>query len=200
MFSHCTGVGFNSLSGFGALGLTRVQESIPGGQGINDYYRKGTPFMWLAQQADSGFAFAIDPAADARNALALSLANAGYNVKVIFGERGGPLEVSGTQKIDRAKGFHIRDDIMRSARAAGFATLNGILFNVETPDSNWRVGSPGSDTTWGDRTPVAPVSLFDEFGLDLAGDPNYLGGTFKNLAIYAGIGLLAFFLITKATK
>ncbi len=199
MFSHCSSVGFNSLGGFGSLGTT-LAETIPGGQGLDAYYKKGTPFQWIAQSADSGFALSVDPFADARNALAVALANAGYSVKVVAGERRQPLEVSGYQNMDRAKGFHIRDQITALAKAAGFSYLNGILFNVETPSSNWRVGSSGSTTTWGDNTPQPVGNIFDEFGLGLAGDNSFVGGSVKNLVIYAGLGLAAFFLISKAMK
>lgn len=207
MFSHCSQVSFNSLGGFGALGETRIQT--PSGLGVNDYYRKGTPFLLTVRETLVAPALSFDPAESARSALAAALVNAGYSVNVIygvpsmlvFGSGGGVLEVSGFQNIDRAKGYHIRDQILGLARAAGFTKLDGVLFNIENPvASSWRVGSPGSTATWGDQNPVVTRSLPEELGLDLSGDPSFMGGSIKNLAIYGGLGLLAFFLITKAIK
>lgn len=189
---ECPSASFNSLSGFGSLG-----QFVNVGQGQNNYYVKGTKFLWTSPQTDFGFGWSTDPGKDARAALAAALAANGYTVKVIYGERGGPLEVSGSQNSDRRVANDINWQITNAAKAAGFYLLSPILFNVETPESNWQVGTPGAVTVWGDQAPVATQNIFEELGVNLTGDDSFIGGTIKNLAIYAGVGLLIFALISR---
>lgn len=188
MFQHCAASGFSGLGSFGV-------SNAPVGSAVNAYYNAGTPFQWITPNAEFGFAFSLDPGTDARNALAAALGANRYNVRVIYGERGGPLEVSGSQGMDRRQAIDIRNEITDAAQKAGFS-LGKVLFNVEAPGSPFRVGSPGSVSTWGDLTPVAPKNIFDELGVGFAGDPSFVGGSLKNIAIYAGIGLLVFALIS----
>lgn len=188
--------GLGAIGSFSALGATNA----PLGLGASDYYKAGTPFMWLAPGADFGFALSLDPGRDARSALAANLAANGYRVKVVFGERGGPLEVSGSQNIDRAQAVHIRDQITQAAEAAGFILTRPVQFNAEVPSSSWRVGDPGSVTMWGDKTPVAPTSIFNELGVDLTGDTSFMGGSIKNLILYGAIGLGIFALISSKRR
>lgn len=188
MFNQCVA---ESFRGFGA---------VASGLGVLGYYKAGTPFMWLAPVADFGFALSLDPGRDARNTLAANLAAAGYQVSVIYGERGGPLEVSGAQNIDRAQAADIRNQITQLAQAAGFILPQPIQFNAQVSGSSWQVGDPGSSTTWGDRTPVAPKSIFDELGVDLSGDTSFVGGSIKNLILYGAIGLGIFALISSKRR
>lgn len=205
MFNHCL---TDSYTGLGAIGLLGADNEPPVGLGVDAYYRAGTPFMFIAQDTAVAPALSFNPAESARSALASALAGSGYKVKVIygspsmltFGSGGGVLEVSGYQNIDRAKAFHIRDQIIGAAQAAGFNRLAGILFNVESSGSNWRVGSPGAQTQWGDLTPVAPVSIFQELGVDLSGDTSFIGGSIKNLVLYGAIGLGIFALISSRRR
>jgi hypothetical protein len=188
MFTHV-----GTYCGFGALGA----DNAPVGESARGYYQAGTPFLWLAPAADFGFAFSTDPGRDARNTLAAVLANSNYRVRVIYGQRGGPLEVSGTQGIDRSSALHIREQITQAAEQAGFYLTRPVQFNVESSGSSFRVGAPGSNTIWGDRTPVVPTSIFNELGVDLTGDTSFVGGSVKNLILYGAIGLVAFALITR---
>jgi len=188
----------DGLNGFGFRGYAGLGDNAPTGKAVGDYYIKGTKFLWLSPQTDFGFAWSTDPGADARNTLAAGLASLGYNVSTIFGERGGVLEVSGSQNIDRGHATDIRNQITQAAQKAGFLLVAPVQFNVENPATSvWQVGAPGSKTTWGDQTPVAPKSIFAEAGIDASGDVSFAGGTFKNIAIYAGLALLAFFRISK---
>lgn len=191
----------SAVCGFGGLGA----DNAPPGIGALNYYRAGTRFLWLAPTASVSAPIGVggisllfmDLAGDARNKLANALRSQAYNVQVVYGG-GEALEVSGSQGIDRASALDIRNQITQAAEAAGFRLTRPVQFSVETPaDSSWRVGAPGSDTQWGDRTPVEPKSIFSELGLDLTGDTSFVGGSIKNLMVYGAIGLLAYAVITR---
>lgn len=150
----------------------------------SDYYVRGTPFLWLVPVVEVGFGLSIDPFEDARNKLASFLNTNGYNARVVA-LRGGALEVSGSQNIDRASKLNIRDQITAFARAAGFLWSMPVQFNVESAGSSFRVGSSGATQTYGDRTPVPVKDALTEFGVNpFASDPsgkrnipNLSGGT-----------------------
>src|SRR6267142_6194029 len=187
----------DGVNGFGFPGFAGLGDNAAIGKAAGDYYIKGTKFLWLSPQTDFSFGWSLDPGADARNALASALAQSGYAVSTVFGERGGALEVSGSQNIDRAHATDIRNQITQLATQAGLLLVSPVQFNVENPATSvWQVGQPGSAKVWGDQTPVAVKSLPAELGLDLSGDTSFVGGSIKNLAIYGGLGLLAFFLIS----
>lgn len=188
---HCLTSGAIGSS-YSALGA----ENAPLGLGAGDYYKAGTRFTWLVPSVDFGLALSFDPGGAARSTLAASLAATGYHVSVVSGERGGPLEVSGSQNIDRAHATDIREQITQLAESAGFILTRPVQFNVEIANSTWRVGQPGSTTTWGDKTPVAPTSIFNELGVDLTGDTSFVGGSLKNLVLYGAIALGIFAVIS----
>lgn len=199
MTFYCPARESNYLSGFGFAGYG---DNAPVGEAATGYYKAGTKFLWFAPSVDVGFALALDPWNDALNSLRGALAAKQYKVSVISGERGGALEVSGFQSIDRSSATDIRDQINGFVQAAGFDLGAPIQFNVEAPAlSSWQVGSAGAAQVFGDKTPVATKNIFDELSIpNIAGDLSFAGGTTKNIAIYAGLGLLAFFLISKAIK
>lgn len=208
------GCGIQGVCGLGSLGA----DNAPVGDAARAYYVAGTPFLWLAPatgvRAPLGVGgismLFMDLARDARNKLAATLASAGYDVRVVAdsasrltgqgwigGSSDGVLEVSGSQRIDRASALHIRDQITQAAENAGFNILRAVQFNVEAAGSPFRVGMPGSVRQWGDTAPVVPRNIFTELGVDLTGDTSFVGGSIKNLMLYAGVGLLAFAVISR---
>jgi hypothetical protein len=171
------------------------------GRGAGEYYRARTPFSWLVQNAYAG-----DPAGS-RQQLTRLLRNQRYSVNVVFGIAGtwaywsgannlGVLEVTGYQDLDRGQVEHVAEQIRQTALQAGFELHSEPMFNL-TGSPGATPQTSGSRQTWGDQTPVETKSIFSEIGVDLSGDTSFVGGSIKNLAIYAGIGLVVFALLTR---